>query len=242
MTNAIEVRDLTKTYKKVKALDGVSFTVGEGELFGLLGVNGAGKSTFIHICAGLTHRTGGSVCVCGYDTERDMQQIKRIVDLSPQETSVAPNLTVRENIDFFAEIYGKRESAIRDEVIRRFRLGEVLERKAKTLSGGWARRLSIALALLSEPKVLFLDEPTLGLDVLARRELWDIIRGLRGNITVILTSHYLEEIESLCDRVAILAKGRLAEIGTVREITERMNESTFEGAFVRAVERQEENR
>lgn len=237
MNESIVVTDLCKNYREVRALNRVSLTVGRGELFGLLGVNGAGKTTLIKILSGLVSKTSGDATVEGLSVPRDMEKIKEILSVSPQETAIAPNLTVRENLRFFASVYGKTDEENLRRIISTFHLEEVLDRRAKTLSGGWGRRLSIALALVTEPRVLFLDEPTLGLDVLARRELWDIIRALRGKITIVLTSHYLEEIEALCDRVAILASGNLLDIGTVSEIKERTGKESFEDAFVATVER-----
>lgn len=237
MNESIVVTDLCKDYREVRALDRVSLTVGRGELFGLLGVNGAGKTTLIKILSGLVSKTSGEATVEGLSVPRDMEKIKEILSVSPQETAIAPNLTVLENLRFFAAVYGKTDEENLRRIISTFSLEEVLNRRAKTLSGGWGRRLSVALALVTEPRVLFLDEPTLGLDVLARRELWDIIRALRGKITIVLTSHYLEEIEALCDRVAILASGKLLDIGTVAEIKARTGMETFEDAFVATVEK-----
>lgn len=236
---AVKTERLTKKFGETTALDGVGLTVGEGELFGLLGVNGAGKTTLIRILSGLTKQTEGEAYVFGKSVRTDMAAIKALTGVSPQETSVAPNLTVRENLAFFAAIYcadkTEREARVR-EVTETFRLGEVMDKSAKTLSGGWQRRLSIAAALVSRPRILYLDEPTLGLDVLARRELWRVIEKLKGRVTVVLTSHYLEEIEALCDRVAIMTKGRIAAVGTVAEIKAATGESNFEEAFVRIAE------
>lgn len=235
---AVKCENLTKKYKDVTALDGLTLQVEAGSLFGLLGVNGAGKTTLIKILCGLTSVTDGGAEVLGKSVKSEMAEIKSVIAVSPQETSVAPKLTVKENLDFFASVYFKdkqeRQSAV-DEVIETFSLGEVLSRRAGRLSGGWQRRLSIAVALISRPKVLFLDEPTLGLDVLARRELWQVIRKIRSKTTIVLTSHYLEEIEALCDRVAVLCKGRLAAEGTVAEILSASGEKTFEDAFVKIV-------
>lgn len=236
MNESIIVTDLCKRYRDVRALDGVSLTVHRGELFGLLGVNGAGKTTLIKILSGLVSKTAGEASVEGLSVPRDMEQIKEIIAVSPQETSIAPNLTVMENLRFFAAVYGKTNEDLLRQIIHTFHLEEVLSRRAKTLSGGWGRRLSIALALVSEPQVLFLDEPTLGLDVLARRELWEIIRALKGKITIVLTSHYLEEMEALCDRVAILASGHLLACGTVEDIRKQTGKASFEDAFVSVVE------
>jgi ABC-2 type transport system ATP-binding protein len=203
-----------------------------GELFGLLGVNGAGKTTLIKILCGLTKKSGGTAIVDGLSLDTQIDSIKQIIDLSPQESAVALNLTVKENLDFFASIYGKSNQEDIQEIVDIFKLNDVLNQKAKTLSGGYKRRLSIAIALISKPKILFLDEPTLGLDVLARRELWRIITDLKGKITIILTSHYLEEIEHLCDRVAILSKGALVGVGTVDYFKQLTQSQRFEDAFV----------
>ena len=232
----IKIDGVTKNYKTKRALNGVTFSIEEGELFGLLGVNGAGKTTLIKILCGLTKKNDGEVVLGGFNLDTQIDEIKKIIDISPQETSVANNLTVEENLRFFANIYHENGDAIIDEVVEVFNLSDVLKQKAKTLSGGYKRRLSIAIALISKPKVLFLDEPTLGLDVFARRELWGIIKKLKGSITIILTSHYLEEIENLCDRVAILSSGRLLQTGTIEELKQATGAQTFEDAFIKLVE------
>ncbi len=232
---SITVKNLSKNYGKVCALDGVSLKIERGELFGLLGVNGAGKTTLIKILSGLTKKTSGEAFVEGYSVDGEMDEIKKIIDVSPQETAVAPNLTVEENFGFFAEVYGQNDFEYIEELKEKFGLSEVAKRRAKTLSGGWKRRLSVALALVPKPKIVFLDEPTLGMDVIARRELWKIIRDLKGKATIILTSHYLEETEALCDRAAIMAKGKVLAVGTIDEIKKETGESSFEDAFVKIV-------
>lgn len=234
MMEIIKIDNLEKNYKDIKALKGISLTIHEGELYGLLGVNGAGKTTLIKILSGLAKKTSGDAIVKGYHLE-EMSEIKKIVDVSPQETAVALNLTVYENLVFFQELYEKEDKEYLDFIIDSLGLREVLKRKAKNLSGGYQRRLSIAIGLISKPEILFLDEPTLGLDVIARRELWSIIKKFKGKITIILTSHYLEEIEALCDRVAIMSKGNLLEEGTIDEIKAKVNEDSFEEAFVKIV-------
>ena len=231
----IKIENLSKNYKNVKALNNVSFNIEKGELFGLLGVNGAGKSTLIKILCGLTKKTSGTVLINDLSIDTSVQQIKEIINVSPQETSVENNLTVQENLKFFANIYGSDDLKIA-EVIEFFSLEEVLDKRAKTLSGGYKRRLSIAIALLSNPKILFLDEPTLGLDVISRRELWKIISKLKNKMTIILTSHYLEEIDALCDRVAILQKGNLLTLGTIESIKQLTKTKTLEDAFIKVVE------
>ena len=238
--NIITMNNVCKDYKTKRALDGVCLQIKQGELFGLLGVNGAGKTTLIKILCGLTKKTGGSISVDGFDLDKEMDSIKKVIDISPQETSVANNLTVRENLEFFANIYNTNTPDTISEVVDTFHLNEVLEQRAKTLSGGYKRRLSIAIALISKPKILFLDEPTLGLDVFARRELWNIIKKLKERITIILTSHYLEEIENLCDRVAVLSRGKLLQTGTIEEIKQATNTQNFEDAFIKLVEAENE--
>ena len=234
--NIITVDNVCKNYKTKKALDNVSLTIKKGELFGLLGVNGAGKTTLIKILCGLTRKTSGTITINNFNLDKEIDKIKEIIDISPQETSVANNLTVKENLEFFANIYNNNDAKTINEIVDIFNLNEVLNQRAKTLSGGYKRRLSIAIALISKPKILFLDEPTLGLDVFARRELWQIVEKLKKNTTLILTSHYLEEVEHLCDRVAILSKGKLLKIGTINQIKKATNTHKFEDAFIKLVE------
>ena len=230
----IKISNLSKNYKEIKALKEVSLSINEGELFGLLGVNGAGKSTLIKILSGLARKSSGEAYIKGFSLD-NMDDIKKIVDISPQETAVALNLTVYENLVFFQELYNKPDKEYLNYIISSLGLLDVLKQKAKTLSGGYQRRLSIAIGLISKPEILFLDEPTLGLDVLARRELWKIIKEFKSKITIILTSHYLEEIEALCDRVAIMSKGEVLSVGSIDEIKKKTNESSFEEAFVKIV-------
>ena len=230
----IKINNITKNYKNIKALNNISLSINEGELYGLLGVNGAGKTTLLKILSGLTNQTSGDFIVDGF-TNKNMDEIKKIIDISPQESAVAKNLTVLENLKFFQDLYNQKDENYLNEIIDDLGLSEVVNQRAKTLSGGYQRRLSIALGLISKPKILLLDEPTLGLDVIARRELWKIVNKFKGKITIILTSHYLEEIEALCDRVAILSKGNLLIEGTINEIKEKTNEASFEEAFVKIV-------
>ena len=238
--NIITIDNVCKNYKSKKALDNVSLSIKQAELFGLLGVNGAGKTTLIKILCGLTRKTSGTITINNFNLDKEIDKIKEIIDISPQETSVANNLTVKENLEFFANIYNNNDVKTINEIIDIFNLNKVLNQRAKTLSGGYKRRLSIAIALISKPKILFLDEPTLGLDVFARRELWNIIKKLQKNITIILTSHYLEEIENLCDRVAILSNGKLLKTGTIEEIKQITNTQNFEDAFIKLVEAKNE--
>lgn len=232
----IETKNLVKKYGELTAVNNVNLLVEEKSLFGLLGVNGAGKTTLIKMLTCLSVPTSGKAFVGGFEISENPDKIKEITDVSPQETAVAPNLTVEENLRFFAEIYGIADEKHINNIVKSFDLDEVLRQKAKTLSGGWKRRLSIAIGLISKPQILFLDEPTLGLDVIARRELWKIIRLLKGKITIILTTHYLEEAEALCDKVAIMAKGNVMATGTCEELKKIAKTNDFEDAFIKIAE------
>ena len=235
---AIKTVGLTKKYKNLTAVDGLDLSVERGELFSLLGINGAGKTTTIKMLSCLTKPTGGDAFLLGRSIVRDAAEVKNIIGVSPQETAVAPGLTVKENLALMCGVHGfsreKRQRKL-EELTERFDLAEVLGRKAGKLSGGWQRRLSIAMALISEPEILFLDEPTLGLDVLARSDLWDIIRSMKGRITMILTTHYMEEAEALSDRIGIMKDGRLLALGTAESLKTQTGTEKFEEAFVAIV-------
>ena len=236
--DAIRIENLSKKYDDVVAVNGLDLTVKEGELFALLGINGAGKTTTIKILCCLTQPSGGNAYLLGKSVVDESNEVKQFIALSPQETAIAPGLTVKENLELICGVYGFSKNKTVERVshlTELLSLEGVLNRKAGKLSGGWQRRLSIAMALISEPRILFLDEPTLGLDVIARSELWDIIRALKGKITIILTTHYMEEAEALSDRVAIMAKGKLLTCGTAEEIKQIAGESSFEQAFVKIV-------
>ena len=230
---AIKTNKLTKKYKDKVVVNGIDLLIREGELFSLLGVNGAGKTTTIKMLSGLILPTSGDILIDSMDMKNDIYKIKQLLNVSPQETAIAPNLTVKENLEFMAGVYqiNNREEKI-NELIKQFKLEDCLNKKAKTLSGGWQRRLSIAISLINDPKILFLDEPTLGLDVIARKELWNVINELKGKITIILTTHYMEEAESLSDRIGIMANGDLVDIGTKNELIKKVNAKNFEDAFV----------
>ena len=237
--NAIETKALCKKYKDKTAVKNLDLTIREGELYALLGVNGAGKSTTIKMLSTLTPPTSGDAYVLGNSVTKNAAKVKEVINVSPQETAVAAKLSVRENLEFIAKIYGANKKDARtkaDEMIEKFGMEDITRQKAGTLSGGWQRRLSIAMALITEPKVLFLDEPTLGLDVLARRELWHVIEKLKGKITIILTTHYLEEAEALSDRIGIMAKGMLKAEGTAAELKAKAQTDNFEEAFIRIAE------
>ena len=236
--HAIQTTALTKRYKEITAVDGLDLEIRRGELYALLGVNGAGKTTAIRLLTGLTRPTSGDALVGGYSITKEREQVKRRIGVAPQETAIAPNLTVKENLELICGIYGfsKAKTASKiEELTRQFSLESVLTRRAGKLSGGWQRRVSIAMALISEPELLFLDEPTLGLDVLARHELWDAIRALKGRITIVLTTHYMEEAAALSDRIGILKDGRLLCVGTAAELMEHSGTDDFEQAFVNIV-------
>ena len=235
---AIIAAGLVKQYKNLTAVDMLGLEIQQGELFSLLGVNGAGKSTAIKMLSCLTKPTSGDAIVGGYSITKEPEQVKHLIGVSPQETAVAPNLSVKENLELICGIHGfskEKTKAKIQELSEQFSLDSVLGRKAGKLSGGWQRRVSIAMALISEPKILFLDEPTLGLDVLARHDLWEVIHSLKGKITIILTTHYMEEAEALSDRIGIMKSGRLLAIGTAEELKDNAGTNDFETAFVSIV-------
>ncbi len=239
---AIKAIGLTKCYGAINAVDGIDLTVEKGEIFGLLGVNGAGKTTTVKMLSCLTKPTSGEAFINGKSILRDTSEVKRVIGVSPQETAVAPLLGVRENLEFMCGIYGhskEKTAELTAELTERFALTEVLNRKAGKLSGGWQRRLSIALALVGEPETVFLDEPTLGLDVIARAELHELISELAKTATVVLTTHYMEEAESLCDRIAIMKQGRIIALGTPAELKAAAGKDDFEAAFIALVKEAE---
>lgn len=236
--DAIKINGLTKKYKDVIAVDNLSLSVRNGELFSLLGVNGAGKTTTIKMLSCLTQPTSGDAFLNGKSICKDTAAVKSLIAVSPQETAVAPGLSVRENLELMCGVHdftkNKQNTKIA-ELTELLGLESVIKKKAGKLSGGWQRRLSIAMALISEPEILFLDEPTLGLDVLARSDLWDLIRSLKGKVTIILTTHYMEEAEALSDRIAIMKDGKLLICDTAERIKETAGTDNFEQAFVRIV-------
>lgn len=233
----IKINNLTKKYKDKLAVDNLNLEIKAGELFSLLGTNGAGKTTTIKMLSTLILPTSGEVEINNLDLVKDSSKIKEIINISPQETAVASNLTVLENLYFMAGIYQipNKEDKIK-ELIKLFKLEEVLKQKAKTLSGGYQRKLSIAISLINNPKILFLDEPTLGLDVISRHDLWKVIELLKGKTTIILTTHYMEEAEVLSDRIGIMNKGKLIELGTSKELIKKAKTKNFEDAFIKIIE------
>lgn len=254
---AIRMEQLTKKYKEKTAVDGISLEIADGECLALLGVNGAGKTTTIRMLSCLSTPTSGEAYVYGHNVVTNKQEVKKLVGISTQDTAVAGNLTVEENLRFMAQIFADEENAEAknsnanrkeknkgntvisekvEAIMEAFHLAEIKDKKAKTLSGGYQRKLSIAMALIGEPKVLFLDEPTLGLDVLARRELWKEIESLKGKMTIILTTHYMEEAEALSDRIAVMINGKIVELGTLQELEEKTGQKGLENVFVNIAE------
>ena len=236
--DAIRTVGLTKKYKDVIAVNDLNMEVKQGELYALLGINGAGKTTTIKMLSCLTMPTSGEAYLNEKSVVKDVNEVKKIIGVSPQETAIAPNLSVKENLELMCGIYGFSKEKIKikvAELMEQFELNSIEKKKAGKLSGGWQRRLSIAMALIGEPEILFLDEPTLGLDVIARSELWDTIRTLKGGITIILTTHYMEEAEALSDHIGIMKNGKLLVVGTAEELKEKANCDKFEEAFVKLV-------
>lgn len=239
---AIKTVNLTKQYKDLVAVDKLNLQIEQGELFSLLGVNGAGKTTTIKMLSCLTKPTSGDAYVGGSSITHDELGVKHVIGVSPQETAVAPNLSVKENLELICGIHGFTKDKCKtkiNELSKQFNLQNILSKKAGKLSGGWQRRVSIAMALISEPSILFLDEPTLGLDVIARSELWDIIRALKDKVTIILTTHYMEEAEALSDRIGIMKNGKLLVTGTAKELMEMTSTDRFENAFISIVKEAE---
>lgn len=233
--DAVKMVHLTKSYQDIKAVNDLNLNIHTGELFALLGINGAGKTTTMKLLSCLTAPTGGDAFVGGYSVTREPERVRQLIAVSPQETAAAPNLTVRENLELMCGLHGfprEKRKARTDIIAAQLGLENVLSRKAGKLSGGWQRRVSIAMALIGRPQVLLLDEPTLGLDVLARSELWDVIRAQKGHMTIILTTHYMEEAQALSDRIGIMKDGSLLALGTARELMERTGTDRFEQAFI----------
>ena len=236
--NAIQGIGLTKKYKHLTAVDKLDLQIRPGELFSLLGVNGAGKTTTIKMLSGLVAPTEGDAYLMGKSICKDTPEVKKLIAVSPQETAVAPGLTVQENLALMCGVHGlvKQEKNARiTELLRLLGLEDMLKKKAGKLSGGYQRRLSIAMALISRPQILFLDEPTLGLDVIARSELWELIRSLKGQVTIVLTTHYMEEAEALSDRIGIMKGGKLLVCDTAENIKAAAGTDSFEQAFIRIV-------
>jgi ABC-2 type transport system ATP-binding protein len=231
---SIETKNLTKKYKDKLAVNNLNLDIKKGELFSLLGVNGAGKTTTIKMLSGLILPTNGEIVINGMNMKDKSYKIKEILNVSPQETAVAPNLTVKENLEFMAGVYQIKDKNKKiNELIKMFNLEEYINKRCKKLSGGTMRKVSIAISLINDPEILFLDEPTLGLDVISRKELWKLISGLKGDKTIILTTHYMEEAESLSDRIGIMANGNLVDVGTSKELIKKTKTKNIEDAFIK---------
>lgn len=237
--NAAELISLRKEYKNITAVKDVSFTIKDGEVFSLLGMNGAGKTTILKMLSCLTKPTKGDALVYEHSIVKEPEKVKELIGISPQENSFAKKLTVEENLRFMCGIYGMDKEKTNknvESIIEQFSLSDVRKQMAGKLSGGWQKRLSIAMAIITEPKLLFLDEPTLGLDVMARRDLWKIIESLKGKMSIIITTHYLEECEHLADRIAIVKEGNLKAIGTLAELQQLTGEEKLEEIFLKISE------
>lgn len=233
----IEIKNVFKKFKNVTALNGLTLTIRDNECFSLLGLNGAGKTTLINVLSTVIKKDGGEVYVNGVNLDKDPEKVRKIINVSPQENAVCKKLTVKENLELVADLYGiENKSGKVAAAIKKFGLSEKTGVQARKLSGGQQRRLSIALAIISEPQILFLDEPTLGLDVKARAVLWSVIEELKREMTVVLTTHYLDEVEHLSDRVGIMTKGKIKAVGTVKEITEQTGKNSLEEAFLSLTE------
>ncbi|GAB3925210.1 ABC transporter ATP-binding protein [Mucilaginibacter myungsuensis] len=223
----ITVKDLVKHYGDFKAVNGISFEVFEGEIFGLLGPNGAGKTTTLEIIETLRQKTSGSITVDGFDIERDTDSIKQRIGVQLQAAGYYPNLNLAELIDLFSGLYGVQVSPM--EMLEKVALTDKAKAKYKDLSGGQKQRFSIATTLINNPRIIFLDEPTTGLDPQARRNLWELIRQIRdGGTTVVITTHYMDEAEELCDRVAFVDGGHIIGIDTPDHFIDELVASGFE--------------
>lgn len=233
----IEIQNLTKKFKSLTAVNNVSLTIKKNKCFALLGLNGAGKTTLINMLSTTMLPTSGTAKIDGYDIVKNSLEVRKIINISPQETAVAKNLTVRENLEFIASLYDiKNKTKKIDEIISKLKLNDKANVLCKNLSGGQMRRISLALGLISEPKVLFLDEPTLGLDIKARKILWETISALKGKMTIILTTHYLEEVENLADEIGIISRGEIKVVGTPKEIIDKTQSKNLEDAFLKLTE------
>jgi len=223
----ISVKDLVKNYDNFEAVKGISFEVYEGEIFGLLGPNGAGKSTTLEIIETLREKTRGNIMVNGFDLDKHPQEIKKIIGVQLQTSGYYPGLNLIELIDLFAGLYNRKANAM--ELLEMVNLKDKARSKVKELSGGQKQRFSIATTLINDPKIIFLDEPTTGLDPQARRNLWDLVKQIQNRgTTVIITTHYMDEAEYLCDRVAIIDSGKIVAMATPDKLIDDLVATGFE--------------
>jgi len=236
-TQAITIEDLTKSFEDVTAVDGISLMVTEGELFGLLGPNGAGKTTIINILCGLIQPTSGSCKVGSYDVQRQKSKVKELIGVCPQETAIYPYLTGLENVELFGNLYAMNKQTLetrRDMLLREMGLTPDAKRRAEKYSGGMKRRLSLVLSLIHDPRIAFLDEPTVAMDPQSRHAVWDFIKELKKQgKTIILTTHHMEEAEELCDRVGIIDHGKLIALGSPRELISKNKVKNLEEVFIK---------
>lgn len=242
MKTAVEIHNLVKTFGEFRAVDDVSLTVNKGEIFGFLGPNGAGKSTTIRVLCGLLTPTSGSASVAGYDVATEPESIRRNIGYMSQRFSLYDDLTVEENIDFFSGIYGvphERRAARKQYVIEMAGIEERRSTLTRLLAGGWKQRLALGCAILHEPPILFLDEPTSGVDPIARRSFWDLIYQLsRAGHTVFVSTHYMDEAE-YCHRLALMYRGRMVALGTPAELKEQSSLPSMEEVFVHLIEEED---
>jgi len=233
---AIVVKNLTKKYEDVTAVDRLSLEIQKGELFGLLGPNGAGKTTTVNILCGLLKPTSGSVYVAGYDVLKEPKKVKELIGVAPQVTAVYPSLSGRENVKLFGDLHLIPKNSLErnvDELLKKVGMTQDAKRRVGKYSGGMMRRISLAMALVHDPQIAFLDEPTVGMDPQSRHAIWDFIKELKKkNRTVILTTQYMEEAEELCDRVAIIDHGKLIALGTPKQLEDKHRAKNLEDVFI----------
>jgi len=234
--SAIVIDNLIKKFEDVTAVDGLSLKVEKGELFGLLGPNGAGKTTTINVLCGLLEPTSGSISVASYDVRKELEKVKELIGVCPQETAVFPYLTGRENVELFGNLHTMPKEKLRkntDELLEKMSLMEDAKRRVGKYSGGMKRRINLIMALVHNPEIAFLDEPTVAMDPQSRHTVWDFIRDLKKQgKTVILTTHYMEEAEELCDRVGIIDHGKLIALGSPEQLKKKFGAKNLEEVFI----------
>ncbi|TRO47665.1 ATP-binding cassette domain-containing protein [Candidatus Bathyarchaeota archaeon] len=235
--SAISIKKLVKKYDEIIALDDLNLDIKQGELFGLLGPNGAGKTTTINILSGLVAPTKGTAIITGFDVTKNLKKIKSLIGLCPQKASVFNFLTGRENIELFGNLHSITKTDLEERMsnlLEKLGLQEASKRQVKGYSGGMLRKLNLIIALINDPKIVFLDEPTVGMDPRARRATWDFIKALKNKgKTIILTTHYIEEAEALSDRVGIIDYGKLIALGTPKELMEKHKTKNLEEVFLK---------
>jgi ABC-2 type transport system ATP-binding protein len=235
--SAIELNHLIKRFEDITAVDDISLQITKGELFGLLGPNGAGKTTIINILCGLIKPTSGSATVSNYDVQKENAKIRKLIGVCPQETAVYPYLTGAENVELFGNLHTMKKTTLkarRDMLLEKMGLTQDAKRKSDKYSGGMKRRLSLVLALIHDPQIAFLDEPTVAMDPQSRHAVWDFIKELKKEgKTIILTTHYMEEAEALCDRVGVIDYGKLIALDSPRNLISKANVTNLEEVFIK---------